>query len=419
MKTIEAKTLKGFRDFLPRQMAIRQRVLGIVKNVFENYGFDPIETPALEYAEILLGKTGEEAEKLFYKFKDSGNRDVALRYDLTVPLSRVVAQYPDIPKPFKRYQIQNVWRADKPQKGRYREFTQCDADIVGSKSPLADAEIIAIIYNVLKKIGFKKFTIQINSRQILFSLIKNAGVSQDKIFSVIQSIDKLDKISIEQIKQELVEKDIKQEIVEKVFQSIEKAKPDSFLQDVLLFIKKLGVPENFFKFNPCLARGLDYYTGPVYEAIVEKPKIGSIAGGGRYDELVGMFGGEDIPCCGTTIGVDRIVDAIEELNLWPEISPTKTQTIVTLFDESFLNQAIEISQALRSKNIKTEIYLNPEKRLKKQLKYADKKGISLAVIFGPKEIQNNTVILKNLKIRTQTEIKRSDIAEEVKKIINK
>lgn len=418
MKNIEAKTLKGFRDFLPRQMAIRQRVLDIVKNVFESYGFDPIETPALEYAEILFGKTGKEAEKLFYKFKDSGNRDVALRYDLTVPLSRVVAQYPDIPKPFKRYQIQQVWRADKPQKGRYREFTQCDADIVGSKSPLADAEIIAIIYNVLKKIGFEKFTIQINSRQILFSLIKNASAPQDKFFSVIQSIDKLDKISPEQVKQELITKNIKKETIEKIFQSIEKAKPDSFLHDVLLFVKKLGVPENFFKFNSCLARGLDYYTGPVYEAVVEKPKIGSIAGGGRYDKLVGMFGGKDIPCCGTTIGVDRIVDVIEELNLWPEISPTKTQVLITLFDELFLNQAIEISQALRSENIKTEIYLNPEKRLEKQLKYADKKGIPLAIIFGPKEIQNNTVTLKNLKTRTQAEIKKSDIVKEIKKIIN-
>ena len=419
MKTIEPKALKGFRDFLPEQMAIRQKVFGIVKNVFESYGFEPIETPALEYAEILLEKSGEEANKLIYRFKDQGNRDVALRYDLTVPLSRVIAQYPDILKPFKRYQIQPVWRADRPQKGRYREFTQCDIDIIGSKLPLADAEIIAIIYAVLKKIGFEKFIIRINSRQILFSIMQNAGVSQNKILSVIQSIDKLDKVSFEEVKQELITKDIKPEIIEKIFQLIKKAKPDLFLQQVLLLVKKLGVPENFFRFDSILARGLDYYTGPIYEAIVEEPKIGSIAGGGRYDKLIGMFTEKDIPACGTTIGIDRIIDVIKELNLWPEFSSTATQVLITLFDKSSLDQSMEISQMLRSENINTEIYLDFEIRLEKQLKYADKKGIHFAIIFGPKEIQKNTVILKNLKTRTQKEIQRSNLIKEIERTVSK
>ena len=415
MKTIEPKILKGFRDFLPQQMAIRQKVFGIVKNVFESYGFDPIETPSLEYAEILLGKYGEEADKLIYRFKDQGNRDVALRYDLTVPLSRVIAQYPEIPKPFKRYQIQSVWRADKPQKGRYREFTQCDIDVIGTGSPLADAEIIAIIYNVLREIGFEKFTIRINSRQTLFSIMEKAGVSKNKIPSVIRSIDKLDKISLGEVKQELITKNIKPEIIQKIFQFIKEAKPDPFLQDALLLVKKLGVPEKFFKFDPILARGLDYYTGPIYETIVEKPKIGSITGGGRYDKLIGVFTGKDIPACGTTIGVDRIIDVIGELNLWPEFSSTTTQVFITLFDKSFLSQAVEISQILRSENINTEIYLNFEDRLEKQLKYADRKGIPFAIIFGPKELRKNTLILKNLKTRSQKEIQRSNLIKELKR----
>ena len=414
MKTIEPKILKGFRDFLPEQMAIRQKIFSIIKNVFQSYGFDPLETPSLEYAKILLEKSGEEANKLIYRFKDQGNRDVALRYDLTVPLSRVIAQYPDIPKPFKRYQIQPVWRADKPQKGRYREFTQCDVDIVGSSSPLADAEIIVIIYDILKKIGFENFIIRINSRQILFSIMQSAGVPQNKTLSVIQSIDKLDKISFEEVKQELITKNIKPEIIEKIFRLIKKAKPDLFLQQVLSLVKKLDVPKNFFRFDPVLARGLDYYTGPICEAIIEESKIGSIAGGGRYDKLIGMFTDKDIPACGTTIGIDRIIDVIKELNLWPELSSTTTQVLVTLFDKFFLNQAIEISQMLRSENINTEIYLDFEDGLEKQLKCADKKGIPFAVIFGPEEIQKNTVILKNLKTRTQKEIQKSNFIKEIK-----
>ncbi len=418
MEEIKSKILKGFRDFLPQQMAIRQKVFSIVKNVFESYGFDAIETPSLEYADTLLGKYGEEADKLIYRFKDQGNRDVALRYDLTVPLSRVIAQYDNrLVKPFKRYQIQPVWRADKPQKGRYREFTQCDVDIVGSNSPLADTEIIAVIYDVLKGIGFEKFTIRINSRQTLFSIMESAGVPQEKILSAIRSVDKLDKISCEEVEKELAEKNIEPEIIKKIFLSIKKAEPDPFLKNVLSLTKKFGVSENFLKFDPTLARGLDYYTGPIYETIVEKPKIGSITGGGRYDKLIGTFIGKDIPACGTTIGVDRIIDVIEELNLWPGISPTKTQILITLFDKSFLDQAIEISQTLRTEDINNEIYLNLGDRLEKQLKYADKKGIPFAIIFGPEEIQKDTIILKNLKTREQKEIQKSNLIKTIKTII--
>jgi len=414
MENITPKILKGFRDFLPKQMAIRQRVLGIVKNVFESYGFDPIETPALEYAETLLGKYGKEADKLIYRFKDQGGRDIALRYDLTVPLARVIAQYPDIPKPFKRYQIQKVWRADKPQKGRYREFTQCDVDIVGSSSPLADAEIVAVIYDVLREIGFKKFIIRINSRQVLFSLMKKAGVPKEKILDAIRIIDKLNRFPLEEVKKELIEQNIKLEVVGKIFQLIEKAKPDPFLQKIASMVKELGVKEDFFKFDPILARGLDYYTGPIYETAIEEAQIGSITGGGRFDKLIGMFIGKDIPACGTTIGIDRIVDVIEELNLWPKVSSTVSQVLITLFDQSFLDKAMEISQILRSENINNEVYLNSGDNLRRQLKYADKKGISFAIIFGPKELQKNTVILKILRTRIQKEIQKSDFIKEFK-----
>lgn len=414
MKKIEPKILKGFRDFLPEDMIIRQKLFDVAKKVFESYGFVSIETPSLEYSEILLSKIGGEANKLVYRFRDKGNRDIALRYDLTVPLSRFIVQYPNIPKPFKRYQIQPVWRADKPQKGRYREFTQCDIDIIGSKSPLADAEIIAMIYALFKKIGFKKFTIRVNSRAILFSIMENAGVNSDKILSAIQSIDKLDKISFEQVKEELIEKNIKPQIVEKIFEFIKKAEPDPFLKQVLLLVKKLGVPENFFKFDPFLARGLDYYTGPIYETIIEKSKISSLTGGGRYDKLIGTFKEQDISACGTTIGFDRIIDAIKELNIWPKISSTTTKILIALIDKSFLDQAVEISQTLRSENINNEIYLDIDARLEKQLKYANKKEIPFVVIIGKKEVEKNQFTIRNMETGEQTQLTAKKLVKKLK-----
>ncbi len=402
MKKIKPQTLKGFRDFLPEEMVIRQKVIRTLSEVFETYGFQPLETPALEYAETLLGKYGEEADRLVYTFKDKGSREVGLRYDLTVPVSRVLAQYQNqIPLPFKRYQIQTTWRAEKPQKGRYREFTQCDIDSLGSPSPLADAEIIAVIDDCLKKLGFEKFVIKINSRQVLFELMKGIGITEDKQLAVIRSLDKLEKTNPAEVKNELKKLELTEEKIKKLFSLINKVQPDENLKQLFNYLEWLGVSKDFYQFDPTLARGLDYYTGPIFEAIVEKPKIGSIVGGGRYDNLIADLGGPDIPATGVSFGLDRICDVIREENLWPELSPISTQVLVTIFSPEYLENSIAIANQLRTACLSTELYLDPETKIDKQLKYADKKGIPYVVIIGPEEIKKEAVTIKELKTGKQ------------------
>lgn len=418
-KKIKPQTLKGFRDFLPEETAIRQKVINTLKEAFEAYGFQPLETPALEYAETLLGKYGEEADKLVYTFKDRGGREVGLRYDLTVPVSRVLAQYQGkIPLPFKRYQIQTTWRAEKPQKGRYREFTQCDIDSFGSASPLADAEIIAVVYECLKKLGFKKFIIKINSRQVLFGLMKNLGITQDKQLSLIRAIDKLGKIEIAEVKEELAQKGLSKEKIERLFDLIKQANPDKDLKALFGYLEWFGINEKYYQFEPSLVRGLDYYTGPIFEAIIEKPKVGSIAGGGRYDKLISDLGGPDIPATGVSFGLDRIYDVIKEQNLWPNLSPTPTKVLVTIFSPEYLKNSIEIANQLRADNIPTELYLEPETKLDKQLKYASKKGIPYVIILGPEEIKAGKVTIKAMKTGKQETVSLARVIEIIKKNVS-
>lgn len=403
-KIIKPKILKGFRDFLPEKMAVRQVVEKTMREVFESFGYQPLETPALEYQETLLGKYGEEADKLVYTFEDKGGRKVGLKYDLTVPTSRVAAMYPDLVKPFKRYQIQNVWRADKPQKSRYREFTMCDVDSIGTASPLADAEIIAVIFTVLKKLNFKEFTIRMNSRQVLFEILKKAGISEKQKFSVIQTLDKLDKKPKEEVIKELQRKGLTEGTVKNLFSELKRAKPDPNLEQVFMYLKYFDVDPNFYKFDPILARGLDYYTGPIYETLVKRPKIGSLTGGGRYDKLIGMFTGQDIPATGTCFGFDRICDCLEELKILESTKKISPEVLVTIFNPEFIEPALAIFNKLRKQNLKAEIYLNPQENLNKQIKYADKKGISYVVIVGPDEVAKGEVTLKNMKNRSQKRI---------------
>jgi len=408
-KIIKPKTLKGFRDFLPEQMVIRQKVIDTLRRVFESFGFEPLETPALEYGETLLGKYGAEADKLLYLFKDRGGRDVGLRFDLTVPLARVAASYPNLPMPFKRYQLQPVWRAEKPQKSRYREFWQCDIDTLGAKSPIADAEIIAVIYQSLKDLGFEKFTIKINSRQVLFQLMEKAGVSQEKWLSVIRSLDKISKIGRERVEKELIKKNLNNQTIKMLFTSINKAAPDDNLKKVLKSLLLFKVPEIFYQFDPTLARGLDYYTGPIFETIVEKPKIGSITGGGRWDELIGKFTGKNIPATGTTIGLERIIDVIQELNLWSKIEKTKTRVLITVFSPELLESSIKLASKLRKTGINIDLYPDPNVKLDKQLKYADRKGIPFVIILGPEEVKNKTATLKDMKSGEQQTLDLKDL----------
>lgn len=401
MAKIKPQTLKGFRDFLPGEMVLRQKVISLCKEVFESFGFEALETPTLEYAETLLGKYGKEADRLVYLFRDRGGRQVGLRYDLTVPTARVMAQYKNVPLPFKRYQIQLAYRAEKPQKGRYREFWQCDIDTIGISSPLADAEIIALIYTLFKKLKFKKFVTKINSRQVLFSLMEKASLPEEKILTTLQSIDKLDKQGQEAVEQELERKGLKPETISQIFEELPKLKPNQELEEIFGYLKGYGIPQGFCQFEPTLVRGLDYYTGAIYETFVTKPKIGSLTGGGRWDNLIGQFTGKNIPATGTSIGLERIIEVIKELKLWPDLSPTPTRVLVTVFSSEYLKNSIEMVGRLREKEIPAELFLEPETRLDKQLKYADKKSIPYAVIIGPDEVKAKLVGLKNLKTGKQ------------------
>lgn len=394
---------KGFKDYLPEEMYVRKYVLSVLESVFQSFGFEPLQTPTLEYAEVLTGKYGEEADKLMYIFEDRGGRKVGLNYDLTVPTSRVLAQYQSqLPLPFKRYQIQPSYRAENTQKGRYRQFIQCDVDSFGSSSPLADAEIIAIIYTALKKLNFQKFTIRINSRQVLFAALEKVGISDKTTqLSVLQSIDKLDKKTEEEVIAELSEKGIDKTLSINLIETIKKSEPDENLKQVFNSLETLGVDKNFYEFVPFIVRGLDYYTGPIFETVVEEPKIGSITGGGRYDHLVKQLGGPDIPATGTTIGFERICDVINELGLLKDKTQNTTKVLVTIFSPELADKSIEVSSRLRSSNIATEIWLDQNTKLDKQLKYADLKKIPYVIIIGPDEAASEKVLLKDLRNRTQ------------------
>lgn len=403
------QTLKGFRDFLPAQMAIRKKVTAILEGVFEKYGFQPLQTPTLEYAEVLTGKYGEEADKLLYLFKDRGDREVGLNYDLTVPTARVMAQYAgQIPLPFKRYQIQPAYRAENPQKGRYRQFTQCDVDILGSASPLADAEILAVISDSLKALDLSNFTIRYNSRAILFGLIEKAGIDKTISLSVLQSLDKLDKKPKAEVEEELSSKGISATQIETLFEGLNSAKEDDFLKDVVAAAQKMGAVN--LSFSPFLMRGLDYYTGPIFETVVTEPKIGSVTGGGRFDNLIQQLGGPAMPAVGTTIGLDRICDVIEELNLWPQVSPA-SQILVTIFNQALLDQSLELVGKLRALDLEAEVYLDPAADLTKQLKYADNKKIPFVVILGEEEAAKNKITLKEMATGEQKTFTQSDLTE--------
>jgi histidyl-tRNA synthetase len=392
---INVQTLKGFRDFLPQNAKKREYVINTLKKVFESYGFEPLDTPSLEYEEILTGKYGDEADKLMYRFTDNGDRKVALRYDQTVPLARVVSQYQnELPMPFKRYQIQNVWRAENTQKGRYREFMQCDIDTVGSFSLSADAEIIACALECIKKLGFKNVKIMVNDRSV-FKNLKPAFVS---------AIDKIEKIGKENVIKELIGKGMDETSAEKLINSFDENKPVPSVLTLFDDLEKLGLEKNKdFAFKANLARGLDYYTSTIFEVVSSDYPYGSLAGGGRYDNLIGIFTGKQIPAVGVAFGFDRLFEAMEELNLFPA-NLSVTKVLVTNTSKS----AFKISQTLRENGINTEVYLD-EKDLEKQLKYADKKNIPFTII-----IENDKLFLKDMIQRKQEELKLDEIVRKLK-----
>jgi len=413
----QPQTLKGFRDFSPAQARVRNFVSQIIRSTFEQFGFEPLETPTLEYAETLLKKYSLDTDKETYIFKDLGNRDVGLIYDLTVPTARYLSQNANSIKfPFKRYQMQRCYRAEKPQKGRYREFVQCDIDIFGIKSPQADAEILACGYSVLQKLGFANFKYLINDRNILLDILKSVGIiDSPKQLLILRILDKLPKIGETAVFAELASKNIPTPLTAQIFQKIQLAKPNQALQEIIDLAILMGVPEEKLVFSPTLTRGADYYTGMVVEGVVEEPKIGSILGGGRYNNLIQSFGGPNTPATGFSFGFERICEVIGDLNLLKDrINNYPCKVLVCLLyspyppnlpnlPSSILSLAFKTASFLRENNISCQVYLNPQDDLKKQLKFASEKNIPYAIIIGPDEVKKEVVTLKNLNNRTQTE----------------
>ncbi|HBU21411.1 TPA: histidine--tRNA ligase [Candidatus Beckwithbacteria bacterium] len=406
------QTLKGFRDFLPNEKRKRDFVLEKIKQTFELFGFEPLETPTLEYADLLLGKYGKEADKLIYIFKDRGNREVGLRYDQTVPTARVLTQYKNqLPKYFRRYQFQNVYRADKPQKGRYREFTQCDIDIFGTTSPLADTEIIACTYFAFKNVGFPNVTLRINDRQILFDVIKKSGITEQKSLSVIQSLDKLDKKTVDQVQMELKKKGVTLEQFQKINNLLKQARPTKQLEKIIGFSISSGVPKDRIEFIPYLARGLDYYTGMIFEVIIPEFESGSLGGGGRYDKLIDQLSGTNTPAVGIAFGFDRMVEAASEMNLIPKATSV-IKALITIFP-GYEGKSLNLANTLRTADIKTEIFPQDE-NLDKQLKYAAAKNIPFVLMIGPDEAKADKVTLKDMTTGEQQSLTLDQVVVRLK-----
>lgn len=427
MTKIAPQTLKGFRDFGAAEAGTRAQIIAKIKTVFERYGFLPMETPALEYKEILAGKYGGEGEKLMYQFKDQGGREVAMRYDLTVPLARFFAQNQnELAVPFKRYQIAPVWRADRPQKGRFREFVQCDIDVVGSASIFADAEIIACINAALKELGISDVIIRLNNRKLLDGLMKEAGIADKKTLGAIRVLDKLEKIEEQGVRGELASAGIQKKQADKLFELLGQdfQDPQDFvsrfediagageLAELLEILLDMGVKN--YQVDLTLARGLDYYTGMIAEFILpDAREFGSIAGGGRYDNLIGAFVGRTVPAVGCSIGIDRLLEALEELELVKY--DVVSDVLVCNLDEKLAEKYLKIVEELRAAGIKTDFYYESAK-LEKQLKYADRKRIKFAVLIGDKEEKEGEAAIKNLLAGKQEDVKQKDIVKSLQKM---
>ncbi|EKD94027.1 MAG: hypothetical protein ACD_28C00004G0008 [uncultured bacterium] len=416
---ITPEILKGTRDFLPKDMAKREYVMDKIRSVFVRFGYDTIETPAIEYTRTLLGNYGEEGSKLMYRFKDNGDRDIALRYDQTVPFARLVAaNYQNLPMPFKRYQISRVWRADKPAKGRYREFYQCDIDVIGTASLLAEAEVAAVMFRVFEALGFPRFVIKFNSRRLMNSIMDDLGIEAGIQKNVIRSLDKLDKIGREGVKKEMMSFleearcDLVFDVVLQEGTNAEKLKALSrySTEEIQLFLEKaaaFGVPEGVLEFDVSLARGLDYYTGITFEAFLPDVAIGAVCAGGRYDDLCSLFCKEKFSGVGVAFGFDRLVVAMEQLELLKN-AQLNAQILVTYFDDATLPNSLTILRNLQADGLNAEVYFEPAS-LSKQMKYADKKEIPFVVICGPDELAKEEVMIKIMKTGQQKSIPQNQL----------
>ena len=419
--------VKGMRDFPPKDMILRQKVFDIVKNIFERYGFEPFETPAIELAKTFRKKIGAE-EKLIYEFEDRGGRKISLRYDQTVPLVRYIVENPEIQKPFKRYVIGKVWRAEEVRRGRYREFYQCDIDVIGAKSILADAEVISCSLEVLDNLNLKDNYIRLNNRKVLAAIIKYAGVKENKIIQVIRTIDKLDKIGKEGVKEELKKLKIKSNEIKRIIEIISlSGKPNEVilkakkligkikegvegleeLQELISFLKEFEIKN--YVIDLSLARGLDYYTGNIFEIMGKDKKIGSLGGGGRYNGLISKLSDKkiDLPSVGISLGIERIIEIIKEQNLI-QTPTTVVEVYLLSINKKMIPKAIKIANNLRESGFKCEIDLM-DRGISKQLEYASSKGIPKVIIVGPKDLAKRKVTIKDMKTGKEEKVNVYDI----------
>ena len=412
---------RGMRDFLPDDVRRREYVIGIVKRVYERYGYEPLETPAAENLETLMGKYGDEGNQLIFKIlkrgehEASGQADLALRYDLTVPLARVIAHHQSkLPRLFKRYQIQPVWRADRPARGRFREFYQCDVDFIGSTSPAVEAELCAAVADVLKDLGFNDFKIRINHRQLLTSLLTGAGIAEPLHTSALVALDKLDKIGRDGVSAELVSRGVPAEAATPLLEVMTRRPGESPIgpaldeagrrawENVVAILNLAGGTSagDHLDWDLTLARGLSYYTGAIME--INVPDLaGSLGGGGRYDNLVGMFLDQSIPACGFSLGLERILVVMGERGMFPaSLATTAADVMVAVFDAVDLPHAMRVAASLRGVGLRVLVYPDADK-IGKQIKYADSRAIPFVAILGSDEIATGTLTVKHLAAKTQ------------------
>ena len=412
---------RGMRDFLPGDVRRRQYVIGVIADVYQRYGFEPLETPAVENIETLMGKYGEEGDRLIFRILKrgeegrSGEADLALRYDLTVPLARVVAQYrAELPKFFKRYQVQPVWRADRPQKGRFREFYQCDVDAIGSTSLVVEAELLSAAAEVLERLGFRDFRIRLNHRKVLSSVLTTAGIAPAQHATALVALDKLDKTTADAVQSELVERGIETNAASEVLQLLRAGlQPNSTFEGAteLAEIARLCAHTSagpHIEIDLSLARGLSYYTGAIFEITV--PDLaGSLGGGGRYDELIGMFLGQSVPACGISLGLERILVVMTERGMFPEsLTRTAADVMVTIWNAESVVDAVRLAGELRTDGLRVDVYPDIDK-IGKQFKYADSRGIRFVTIVGENEAARGEVAVKHLASGEQQVMPRAAV----------
>jgi histidyl-tRNA synthetase len=431
---IQPRTLKGFRDFLPETMLPREEIISIARTVFRSYGFSPIDTPALEYLDILLGKGGAETDKQLYRFQDHGGRDVGLRFDLTVPLARFAAQHiGTLGTPFKRYHIASVWRGENTQRGRYREFMQCDFDTIGTKSVAADAETVLVAHDLLRAIGFERFTLHVNNRLVLAGLLESLGL-ESAATNILRTLDKLAKIGPEKVAEEIQQTasapaDKANKIVDLVQltgtndEVLTRLRPlmgasargtegVERLAELWNTLRAAGISSERLKLDVSIARGLDYYTGTVLETTLDDlPGIGSVCSGGRYDNLAELYTNQQLPGIGASLGLDRLLAAMEELGMLPN-THTPAQVFIAYFDAARLGDYFQLATKLRAAGLNVELYPEPAK-LGKQLQYADRKGFRVAIIAGDRELAAGECQVKDLSMTVSETVSLADDAAAV------